>query len=139
LGPTVSPISRHIAPQEGSSHEYPGRQRQRGRLWAYPSTISPTSVNELTGVLGRPAQYVDIPAEAWGQILSGLPGMSPHLIEHLLRAAEAHQAVELDALTDVIETIGGSPPKSRERVIAGNAVAIGLAQNNIPEEAACAP
>jgi NAD(P)H dehydrogenase (quinone) len=79
----------------------------------------------FTRVLGYPVQYVDIPLERWQHILEHLEGMSPHLIEHLLRVAEAHQLGEFDALTDVVQTIGGAPPKSLEAFIRENAPSFG--------------
>jgi uncharacterized protein YbjT (DUF2867 family) len=79
----------------------------------------------FTRVLGQPVEYVDIPLERWQHILEHLEGMSAHLIEHLLRVAEAHQLGEFDALTDVVQTIGGAPPKSVEAFIRENAAAFG--------------
>ena len=80
----------------------------------------------FTRVLGYPVEYVDISVERWQQILVHREGMSPHLIEHLLRVAEAHQQGEFDALTDVVQTIGGAPPKSLEAFIYEHAPAFGL-------------
>jgi NAD(P)H dehydrogenase (quinone) len=82
----------------------------------------------FTHVLGYPVEYVDIPVERWQEILVHLEGMSPHLIEHLLRVAEAHQQGEFDARTDVVHTIGGAPPKSLETFIKEHAPAFGLPQ-----------
>jgi NAD(P)H dehydrogenase (quinone) len=79
--------------------------------------------------LDRPVEYVDIPVERWRQILVNLQGMSPHLIEHLLRVAEAHQQGEFDALTDVVQTIGAAPPLSLEAFIRQNATVFGLPQD----------
>jgi uncharacterized protein YbjT (DUF2867 family) len=79
----------------------------------------------FTGVLGHPVEYVDIPVERWQHMLGHVGGMSPHLIEHLSRVAEAHQRGEFDALTDVVETIGGAPPKPLEAFIRENAPAFG--------------
>jgi len=80
----------------------------------------------FTRVFGYPVEYVDISVERWQQILDHLEGMSAHLIEHLLRVAEAHQQGEFDALTDVVQTIGGAPPKSLEVFIYEHAPAFGL-------------
>jgi NAD(P)H dehydrogenase (quinone) len=79
----------------------------------------------FTRVLGRPVEYVDIPVEGWRQILSNL-GMSPHFIEHMSRVAEAHQRGEFDTVTDVVQTVGGVPPKSLEAFIRENDAAFGL-------------
>jgi NAD(P)H dehydrogenase (quinone) len=80
-------------------------------------------------VLDRPVEYVGIPVERWRQILSNLEEMSPHLIEHLLRVAEAHQQGEFDAVTDVVQRVGGAPPKSLEAFIRQNATLFGLPQH----------
>lgn len=79
----------------------------------------------FTSVLGRRVEYVDIPVEHWSQMLSTLDGMSPHFIEHLARVAEAHQRGEFDAVTDVVQTVGGVPPKSLKSFIQENVAAFG--------------
>src|SRR5206468_255165 len=76
-------------------------------------------------MLGHPVEYVDIPVEHWRQTLSNL-GLSSHFVEHLGRVAEAHQQGEFDALTNVVETVGGAPPKSLDAFIRENAGAFGL-------------
>jgi uncharacterized protein YbjT (DUF2867 family) len=76
-------------------------------------------------VLGRPVEYVDIRVEDWRQILSQLDVMSPYLIEHLSRVAESHQRGEFDAVTDVVETLGGVAPQSLEAFIRQNQTAFG--------------
>jgi NAD(P)H dehydrogenase (quinone) len=75
--------------------------------------------------LGRPVEYVDIPVEDWRQILSHLDSMSPYLIEHLSRVAETHQHGGFDAVTDVVQTIGGVPPQSLEAFIRQNQTVFG--------------
>jgi uncharacterized protein YbjT (DUF2867 family) len=77
----------------------------------------------FSGVLGRPVEYVDIPVERWRQILSHVDVMTPWLIEHLSRVAESHQHGEFDAVTDVVETIGGVLPQSLEAFIRQNQIA----------------
>jgi NAD(P)H dehydrogenase (quinone) len=90
------------------------------------------SISEMaatfTRVLGRPVQYVDLPLERWRQALAGLGPtvMPPHLVEHLARVAEAHQRGEFDAVTDVVQTIGGAPPKSLESFITENRAAFAV-------------
>ncbi|WP_166555004.1 NmrA family NAD(P)-binding protein [Mycolicibacterium sp. CBMA 226] len=68
-------------------------------------------------VLDRGVEYVDIPVERWRQILSTIPVMSPYLIEHLSHVAVSHQNGEFDVVTEVVETIGGTPPQSIEAFI----------------------
>jgi NAD(P)H dehydrogenase (quinone) len=82
----------------------------------------------FSGVLSRSVEYVDIPVEDWRQILSHLDSMSPYLIEHLSRVAESHQHAELDAVTDVVETIGGVLPQSLEAFIRQHRIVFGVPQ-----------
>jgi NAD(P)H dehydrogenase (quinone) len=100
----------------------------RGKTYVPTGPIS-LSLKEMaavfTRVLSHPVEYVDIPVERWRQTLSNL-GLSPHFVEHLARVAEAHQSGEFDALTDVVETVGGAPPKSLEAFIRENAPIFGL-------------
>src|SRR5246127_608489 len=79
-------------------------------------------------VLGRPVEYLDIPVERWRQILSHVDVMTPWLIEHLSRVAESHQRGEFDAVTDVVETIGGVPPHSLEEFIREHQTVFGAPQ-----------
>ena len=79
----------------------------------------------FTDVLGRETEYVEISVQAWREILSRVPVMTPYLIEHLARVAESHQHGEFDAVTDVVETIGGASPKSLEMFIRQNQTAFG--------------
>ena len=86
-----------------------------------PASLSMTEqASVFSRVLGRPVEYVDIPVEAWRQILSQVDVMTPWLIEHLSRVAESHQRGEFDTVTDVVETIGGVPPQSLEAFIHHN-------------------
>jgi NAD(P)H dehydrogenase (quinone) len=92
----------------------------RGRTYVPTGPASLTMADQakvFTDVLGRQTEYVEIPVEAWREILSRIPAMTPYLIEHLARVAESHQHGEFDAVTDVVETIGGTSPKSLEMFI----------------------
>ena len=86
--------------------------------------------NVFTRVLGHPVEYVEIPVERWQQVLSDL-ALSPHFIGHLSRVAEAHQRGEFDAVTDVVQTVGGAPPKSLESFIRENAAAFGMREQEL--------
>jgi uncharacterized protein YbjT (DUF2867 family) len=79
----------------------------------------------FTDVLGRETEYVEISVQAWREILSRVPVMTPYLIEHLARVAESHQHGEFDAVTDVVGTIGGASPKSLEMFIRQTQTAFG--------------
>jgi NAD(P)H dehydrogenase (quinone) len=103
-------------------------ETHRGKTYV-PTGPESMSLSEMATVfarvLGRTVEYVDIPVERWRQMLSNLAGMSPHFIEHLARVAEAHQRGEFDAVTDVVERVGGEPPISLEAFIQENAAAFG--------------
>jgi NAD(P)H dehydrogenase (quinone) len=82
----------------------------------------------FAAVLGRSVEYVDIPVERWRAILSSVDGVTAYLIEHLSHVAVSHQEGEFDAVTDVVQTIGGSQPKLLEAFIRENATVFGVPQ-----------
>ncbi|OBG30522.1 NmrA family NAD(P)-binding protein [Mycobacterium sp. 852002-51057_SCH5723018] len=108
----------------------------RGKTYV-PTGPASLSMAEQAGVfsrvLGRPVEYVDIPGEAWRQALSQVEVMTPYLIEHLSRVAESHQRGVFDAVTDLVETIGGAPPQSLEAFIGRHRTAF-VAQQVHPEK-----
>jgi NAD(P)H dehydrogenase (quinone) len=86
-----------------------------------PTSLSMTEQADIfSQVLGRSVDYVDIRVDDWRQALSRIEVMSPYLIEHLSRVAVSHQNGEFDAVTDVVETIGGAEPQSLETFIRQN-------------------
>jgi NAD(P)H dehydrogenase (quinone) len=92
----------------------------RGRTYVPTGPASLTMADQakvFTDVLGRQTEYVEITVEAWREVLSHIPAMTPYLIEHLAAVAESHQHGEFDAVTDVVETIGGTSPKPLEMFI----------------------
>jgi NAD(P)H dehydrogenase (quinone) len=97
-------------------------QAHRGKTYT-PTGPRSLSMNEMAAIFGRVlsnrVEYVDLPVERWAQILAQFQ-IPPYLIEHLSRVAEAHQRGEFDAETDVVQRIGGVPPKSLETFIAEN-------------------
>jgi NAD(P)H dehydrogenase (quinone) len=100
----------------------------RGRTYVPTGPASLTMAEQasvFTDVLGRETEYVEISVQAWREILSRVPVMTPYLIEHLARVAESHQHGEFDAVTDAVETIGGASPKSLEIFIRQNQTAFG--------------
>jgi NAD(P)H dehydrogenase (quinone) len=100
----------------------------RGRTYVPTGPASLTMAEQasvFTDVLGRETEYVDIPVQAWRENLSRIPVMTPYLIEHLARVAESHQHGEFDAVTDVVETIGGASPTSLEMFIRQTPAAFG--------------
>ena len=100
----------------------------RGRTYVPTGPASLTMAEQasvFTDVLGRETEYVEISVQAWREILSRVPVMTPYLIEHLARVTESHQHGEFDAVTDVVGTIGGASPKSLEMFIRQNQTAFG--------------
>jgi uncharacterized protein YbjT (DUF2867 family) len=111
----------------------PAAHRGKTYVPTGPESLSMTEqASVFTAVLGRPVQYVDIAVEDWRQILSQVPVMTPWLIEHLVRVAQSHQHGEFDAVTDVVETIGGTPPQSLEAFIHDNHTAFAKQQEAHP-------
>jgi len=111
----------------------PAAHRGKTYVPTGPESLSMTEqASVFTAVLGRPVQYVDIAVEDWRQILSQVPVMTPWLIEHLVRVAQSHQHGEFDAVTDVVETIGGTPPQSLEAFIHHNHTAFAMPQEAHP-------
>ncbi|MGB6205688.1 NmrA family transcriptional regulator, partial [Mycobacterium sp.] len=107
----------------------PGKHTGKTYVPTGPVSLSMTEqARELTRVLGRSVEYVDLPVEHWRQALSELDSMSPYLIEHLSAVAVSYQHGEFDAVTDVVETIGGAPPQSLEAFIRQHQTMFGVAQ-----------
>jgi NAD(P)H dehydrogenase (quinone) len=89
-----------------------------------PVSLSMTEqARTFSRVLGRPVQYIDVPVENWRQALSQTAGIPPYLIEHLCHVAETHKSGEQDTATDIVETVGGTPPRSLEAFIRDNRAA----------------
>jgi NAD(P)H dehydrogenase (quinone) len=98
----------------------------RGKIYlpTGPVSLSMTEqAHTFSRVLGRSIQYIDVPVENWRQALSQTEGIPPYLIEHLCHVAETHKHGEQDMATDVVETVGGTPPKSLETFIRDNRAA----------------
>ncbi len=79
------------------------------------------SVAEMADVLslelGRHVEYIDLPVEAWGEVLAGVDGMTESLVTHLKAVAVDHQNGIFRNETDVVERIGGQPPQELEAFI----------------------
>src|ERR1700751_6036040 len=116
-----------------------------GRTYVPTGPASLSMVEQASAfsrVLGRTVEYVDIPVERWRESLSRVDVMTPWLIEHLSRVAESHQHGEFDAVTDVVETIGGVLPQSLEAFIRQNQIASGPpleAHRNAWRASSCQP
>ena len=90
------------------------------------------SLAEMAGVLsrelGRPVEYVDLPVEAWGEVLAKVDGMTDSLVTHLKAVAVDHQNGIFRGETDVVERIGGQPPQSLDAFIREHRTVFGSAK-----------
>ena len=90
------------------------------------------SLAEMAGVLsrelGRPVEYVDLPVEAWGEVLAKVDGMTDSLVTHLKAVAVDHQNGIFRGETDVVERIGGQPPQSLDAFIREHRTVFGAAR-----------
>ena len=66
----------------------------------------------ISSEVGHPVEYVDLPVEAWGQVLAGVDTMTDSLVTHLKAVAVDHKNGIFRGETDVVERIGGQPPEA---------------------------
>ncbi len=83
----------------------------------------------LSEELGATVEYVDLPVDVWGDVISGVDGMNEFLVTHLKAVAVDHQNGIFSAETDVVEQIGGQPPQSLPEFIRENIDAFGVASH----------
>ena len=85
---------------------------------AGPQNLTINEIAEvLSNELGRPVEYVDLPSEAWGQVLSEQLGLPEFPVAHLKAVADDHKNGVFSAQTDVVERIGGQAPQSLEEFV----------------------
>ena len=98
------------------------------------------TVGEMVGVLaqelGKPVEYVDLPVQAWGDVLAGVDGMTSSLVTHLKAVAVDHQNGIFRGESDVVERIGGQPPQSLDSFIRENIAAFGAVAPSSQKETA---
>ena len=83
----------------------------------------------LSEELGTAVEYVDLPVDAWGEVISGVEGMNEFLVTHLKAVAVDHQNGIFSGETDAVERIGGQPPQSLPEFIRENIDAFGVASH----------
>ena len=66
----------------------------------------------LSGELGKPVEYVNLPIEQWRTILVEKVGFPESLVTHLAAVAQDHQDGIFSGVTDVVEKVGGQAPQS---------------------------
>ncbi len=86
----------------------------------------PEITQVLSKELGRGVEYVELPVEDWGQILSKVVGLPEFLVAHLKAVAVDHQNGVFSARTDVVERIGGHPPQSLSEFVQKNLHQFGM-------------
>ncbi len=81
----------------------------------------------LSKELGLPVEYVNLPVDVWGEVISGVDGMNEFLVTHLKAVAVDHQNGIFSGETDVVERIGGQPPQSLQEFVRENVESFGVA------------
>jgi uncharacterized protein YbjT (DUF2867 family) len=71
----------------------------------------------LSGELGKPVEYVNLPIEQWRRILVEKVGFPESLVTHLAAVAQDHQDGIFSGVTDVVEKVGGQAPQSLEEFV----------------------
>ena len=80
-----------------------------------PENLSIAEMANIIGnEIGRPVDYVDLPAEQWRDILIGQTGLPEFLAEHLYQVALDHQDGIFNHQTDAVETLTGVAPQRLE-------------------------
>ena len=83
----------------------------------------------LSEELGTTVEYVDLPVDVWGDVISGVDGLNEFAVTHLKAIAVDHQNGIFSGETDVVERIGGQPPQSLPEFIRENIDAFGVASH----------
>ena len=83
----------------------------------------------LSEELGTAVEYVDLPLDVWGDVISGVEGLNEFAVTHLKAVAVDHQNGIFGGETDVVERIGGQPPQSLPDFIRENIDAFGVASH----------
>ncbi len=77
-----------------------------------PAAISmPEAAAELSRVIGRPVEYVDVPTEAYGASLQQV-GLPDFLVNSIIPLYEAIRAGHLATVTDGVERLTGRPART---------------------------
>ncbi len=86
-----------------------------------PENMDMATLTKRMGAhFGLDLTYIDVPVEAWQQVLHSIPGFSESLIEHLGAVARDHQVGVFDAENTLVEELTGRPAESLETFIERN-------------------
>lgn len=73
------------------------------------------SIREMANIIGqeigRPVEYIDLPAEQWRKILSDQIGLPKFLADHLYKVALDHQDGIFDLKTETVQHLTKTPPQ----------------------------
>jgi len=79
------------------------------------------SLAEMAGILSqeldKSVEYIDLPVDAWGEVLAKVDGVTDSLVAHLKAVAVDHQDGLFRGETDVVERIGGQAPQALDKFI----------------------
>ncbi len=77
-----------------------------------PENLSIAEMANVIGAeIGKPVEYVDLPAEAWEEILEKQVGLPKFLAVHLHKVALDHQDGIFDRQTNTVEEVTGVAPQ----------------------------
>jgi uncharacterized protein YbjT (DUF2867 family) len=85
--------------------------------------------HELSGVLGRTIQYVDVPPQIWEAKLKEAQ-LPAHLIAHLVAMAQLHRDDRYDRMTDSFQRLVGRAPISAAEFVRRHATAFTVGRND---------
>ncbi|GGU94278.1 nucleotide-diphosphate-sugar epimerase [Streptomyces albospinus] len=72
---------------------------------------------ELSGILGRPVEYVDVPYEQWRAEELAAVGLEPHVREHIATMAKLHSENRYDRSTGDVAALLGRPPSGLDALV----------------------
>ncbi|MDH6140144.1 NAD(P)H dehydrogenase (quinone) [Kitasatospora sp. GP30] len=76
---------------------------------------------ELSGILGRPVEYVDVPYERWRTEELAPAGLDPHVGEHIATMARLHGENRYDRSTGDVAALLDRPPSGLDALVESRA------------------
>jgi len=116
LGLVVATVLAEPAQHHGNRYVIPGPELLSIRDMA----------TELSAAIGTRVEYVDVPREAWLELLEGVEGISPSLVEHLGHVADDHKSGVFRERNTLVHEITGKPAEPFAQSVRRLASAFGL-------------
>lgn len=86
-----------------------------------PEVLSVDGLADRYGrALGLSLTGEDVPYDVYERQMNSIPGIPPHVVQHVLTVARLHRADRYNRLTHDVEKVTGRPPESVEDYIASN-------------------